>query len=56
MSAVNKALAAGTLTQDQLTAACKAAQVDGITALASEPGKIAPVHSQIVHLLGATAA
>lgn len=56
MSAVNKALAAGRLTQDQLTNACKAVNLDGISALASEPGKISLVHSQIAHLLGAATA
>lgn len=56
MSAVNKSLAAGRLTQDQLTNACKAVNLDGISALASEPGKISLVHSQIAHLLGAATA
>jgi hypothetical protein len=56
MSAVNKALAAGRLTQDQLTTACKAANLDGISALASEPGRISLVHNQIAHLLGAATA
>jgi hypothetical protein len=56
MSAVNKALTAGRLTQDQLTTACKAINLDGISALASEPGKISLVHSQIAHLLGAATA
>lgn len=56
MSAVTKAQAGGRLTQDQLTNACKAVNLDGISALASEPGKISLVHSQIAHLLGAPTA
>ena len=56
MSAVNKALAAGRMTQDQLITACKAVNLDGITALAGEPMKISLVHSQIAHLLGAATA
>jgi hypothetical protein len=55
MSAVNKALTTGRLTQDQLTTACRAANVEGITSLASEPGRIGLVHAQIAHLLGAAA-
>lgn len=55
MSAINKAVEAGRMTNDQLNLACKAVNVDGITALASEPGKIGLVHSQIAHLLGAAA-
>lgn len=51
MSAVNKALAANKLTQDQLTQACKAENLDGITALAGEPMKISLVHARIATLL-----
>lgn len=56
MSAVNKATAAGTLTTAQLDQACKAVNLDGISALASEPGKISLVHAQVAHLLGAATA
>lgn len=56
MSAVNKAMAAGRLSSDQVALACKAVNLDGITSLAGEPGKIGLVHSQIAHLLGAPTA
>lgn len=51
MSAVNKAIAAARLTQEQAAQACKAVGLDGIAALAGDPMKIPLVHAQIAHLL-----
>lgn len=56
MSAVNKATQAGRLTAVQLNNACKAVNLDGVSALASDPGKISLVHNQIAHLLVAPTA
>lgn len=56
MSKVNKAVAAGKLTQEQVANACKAVGLDSITALAGDPMKIPLVDAQINQLLGAVAA
>jgi len=53
MQKVNTALAAGKLTQDQLTEACKANQVEGITALAVMPAKVPEVDAYLNRWLAA---
>lgn len=55
MSKVNVALAAGKLTQDQLTLAHKAVNLDSITALAGNPGLVPIVDANINAYLEAAA-
>lgn len=56
MSKVNKALAAGLLKQEQLTAACRAVNLDSVSALAAQPMLVGLVDAQINQLLGAATA
>lgn len=53
MSKVNKAKGAGLLSEQQLTLACRAVNIDSITALASQPDKVPLVDAQINQILGA---
>jgi hypothetical protein len=56
MTKVNQALAAGRLTQAQITQACADAQADSLTILAAQPALVPIVDSIINRILGAPAA
>lgn len=55
MQKVNVALAGGKLTQAQLAEACKSAGVDGVTALAAQPGLVPAVDTYLNRWLAVAA-